>query len=817
MSCAACSARVEKAVSSLEGINFCSVNLLTNSMTVEGSTSKEAIVKAVEDAGYGISDALTGEDMFKDRQTPLLIKRLCLSLGFLIVLMYISMGAMFGMPLPDILKSPLYSGILQALLSLTVLIINGRFFTSGIRSALHKAPNMDTLVALGSGASYIYSVAQLVKTAFHPHAHADFYFESAAMIVTLITVGKALEAYSKGKTTNAIRSLMALAPDEATVIREGKEIKIPVPEVKKGDIFAVKPGETIPVDGVVEEGSTSVNEAALTGESIPSDKVKGSKVSAATINISGYIRCKATEVGEDTTLAKIIKMVSNAAQSKAPIAKIADKVSAVFVPVVILIALVTAAIWFMCTGNFGESLERGVSVLVISCPCALGLATPVAVMVGSGVGAKNGIMFKTAESLEKVGETNIVVLDKTGTVTEGLPRVTDIITADDIEEETLLKYACSIEKKSEHPLAYAINEYGEKNAIEVFETEEFIALPGNGIRAIHEGQELLGGNIAFMSSKTEVQGRLLKIGTDLAEQGKTPLFFSVAGKTIGIIAVADKIKEDSQTAIRELKKMGISVVMLTGDNEKTARGIAEQAGVDKVIAEVMPEGKYTTVKELCTIGKVCMVGDGINDAPALTSADTSMAIGAGTDIAIDAADVVLMKSTLADVPAAIKLSRATLKNIKENLFWAFIYNIICIPLAAGVWIPLFSLKLNPMMGAMAMSLSSFCVVMNALRLNLKNIYKPVKGKEIIKDKKPDIEHFSYKEENNMTKTIIIEGMMCGHCEATVKKALEALSGVSSAQVSHENGRADVTLNKEVTDEELRKAVEDKEYKVISIS
>ena len=830
MSCAACSARVEKAVSKVEGVTSCSVSLLTNSMGVEGTAPAQAIISAVEEAGYGASlkgaggnqearaGGTPGEEMLKDRETPALKRRLFSSLGFLAVLMYISMGhMMWNWPVPSFIKgNHVAMGLLQLLLTVVIMVINQKFFVSGFKSLWHKAPNMDTLVALGSGASFVYSTyalfamtdAQLkgdmalVMSYMH-----EFYFESAAMILTLITVGKMLEARSKGRTTDALKSLMRLAPKTATVVRDGREAEVPVEQVKKGDVFVVRPGENIPVDGVVLEGSSAVNEAALTGESIPVDKAAGDKVSAATVNQSGFIRCEATQVGEDTTLSQIIKMVSDAAATKAPIAKVADKVSGVFVPAVITVAAVTMVIWLLAGEGIGFALARGIAVLVISCPCALGLATPVAIMVGNGMGAKNGILFKTAVSLEEAGKTQIVALDKTGTITSGEPRVTDMIPVDGTTETELLRYACALERKSEHPLAKAVLAKAEEMGVESREVGDFQALPGNGLSASLDGAHMAGGNFKFISSKAQVPPHLEERSKGLAEEGKTPLFFSRDGKLMGIIAVADTIKEDSPQAVKELRNMGIHVVMLTGDNERTARAIGSQAGVDEVIAGVLPEGKESVIRSLKKQGKVAMVGDGINDAPALTRADIGIAIGAGTDIAIDAADVVLMKSRLSDVPAAIRLSRATLKNIHENLFWAFFYNVVGIPLAAGLWYPIFGWKLNPMFGAAAMSLSSFCVVTNALRLNLFRIHDAGKDKKI-KMKKM--------EEKNMEKTMKIEGMMCGHCEARVKKCLEALSGVAEAVVSHETGTATVTLSGDIADSVLRKAVEDQDYKVLSI-
>ncbi len=831
MSCAACSSRVEKAVSKVPGVTSCSVSLLTNSMGVEGTAAEQEIIKAVEDAGYGaakkgaiaggkpVITEMAGEELLKDRETPLLRQRLIASLGFLIVLMYISMGhMMWGWPLPAFLEgNHIAVGLFQLLLTIIIMVINQKFFISGFKSLFHKAPNMDTLVALGSTAAFVYSTYALFamtdaqvkgnSNMVMEYMH-EFYFESAAMILTLITVGKMLEARSKGKTTDALKSLMKLAPKTAILVIDGVETEVSIDQVKTGDIFVVRPGENIPVDGVVLEGNSAVNEAALTGESIPIDKEKGDHVSAATINQSGYLRCEATRVGEDTTLSQIIQMVSDAAATKAPIAKVADKVSGVFVPTVIIIAALTIFIWLLAGKDIGFALARGISVLVISCPCALGLATPVAIMVGNGVGAKNGIMFKTAVSLEEAGKMQIVALDKTGTITQGEPEVTDIITAKGIISQELLQLAFSLEKKSEHPLAGAIIRYAKNQNIEEFEVTDFTALPGNGLSAVIEGEMLAGGNALFISKQAEVPEELKKQAEKLAGEGKTPLYFAKGKRLIGIIAVADIIKEDSPKAVQELKDMGIHVVMLTGDNERTANAVGKLAGVDEVIAGVLPDGKENVIRSLQNKGKVAMVGDGINDAPALTRADIGIAIGAGTDIAIDAADVVLMKSRLSDVAAAIRLSKATLKNIHENLFWAFIYNVIGIPLAAGIWIPIFGWQLNPMFGAAAMSLSSFCVVTNALRLNLVPIYKAGKIK-----KKKKIEKM---EEKGMTKTMKIEGMMCGHCEARVKKCLEAIPGVTEAAVSHEAGTAVVTLASEVTNETLTKAVEEQDYKVLSV-
>ncbi len=826
MSCAACSSRVEKAVSKVSGVSSCSVSLLTNSMGVEGTADDAEIIAAVENAGYGASVKGTAseakenhnEDILKDKETPALKKRLFASLGFLIVLMYFSMGhMMWGWPAPRLLaENHVAMGLLQLLLAAVVMVINQKFFINGFKGLIHKSPNMDTLVALGSGASFVWSVYALFAmtaaqqagnhNAVTEYMH-EFYFESAAMILTLITVGKMLEARSKGKTTNALKGLMELAPKTATVIENGKEISVPVSQVKKGSIFVVRPGESIPVDGIISEGSAAIDESALTGESIPVDKAEGDSVSAATINQSGYIKCEATRVGEDTTLSQIIKMVSDAAATKAPIAKIADKVSGVFVPVVISIAIIATAVWLIFGESFGFALARGISVLVISCPCALGLATPVAIMVGSGMGAKNGILFKTAVSLEETGRINIVALDKTGTITKGEPKITDIIPSENTSEKDLLLVACSLEKQSEHPLAKAINLYAEENLIETADVKAFASLPGNGLKASLNGSEISGGNLKFISEKADVSEELKEKAQALAQNGKTPMLFAKDGNVLGIIAVADVIKEDSPQAIKELQNMGIRVVMLTGDNEKTAHAISKAAGVDEVIAGVLPEGKAAVIRSLKSQGKVAMVGDGINDAPALTSADIGIAIGAGTDIAIDAADIVLMKSRLTDVAAAIRLSRATLRNIHQNLFWAFIYNVIGIPLAAGAFIPVLGWKLNPMFGAAAMSLSSFCVVSNALRLNFLNIHSSKHDRKI-KSK--------IKEIKAMEKTMKIEGMMCGHCEARVKKVLEAIAEVESAQVSHESGTAVVTLNAPLADEALKNAVEAQDYKVTEI-
>ena len=813
MSCAACVARVEKAVNSVDGVKSCSVSLLTNSMGVEGDINTQKIISAVENAGYGatLKDEKTKEskdDALKDRETPKLKKRLFLSLGFLVALMYISMGhVMWGWYLP--IANPFAIGIIEFALTVVIMVINRKFFINGFKGLLHRSPNMDTLVALGSGASFVYSTYLLIKMftvsgeMAHHYLH-EFYFESAAMILTLITVGKMLEARSKGKTTNALKSLMNLAPKTATVIVDGAEKEIPIENVKKGYIFIVRPGEQISVDGVIVEGQTAVDESALTGESIPVDKTVGDKVSGGTINQSGFIKCEALRVGEDTTLSQIIKMVSDAAATKAPIAKIADKVSGVFVPIVISIAVITTIIWLITGQTFGYALARGISVLVISCPCALGLATPVAIMVGNGVGAKNGILFKTAVSLEETGRANTVVLDKTGTITEGKPKVTDIIPINTTENE-LLSLAYSLEIKSEHPLAKAIVQKGEETSVTRAEVQNFKALSGNGVTGELNGQTLYGGSLKFISEKVSIDDETIKITETLAENGKTPLLFCTPNELSGIIAVADTIKEDSPRAIKELQNMGIRVVMLTGDNEKTADAIGAQAGVDEVFAGVMPDGKEKVVRRLKDKGKVIMVGDGINDAPALTRADIGIAIGAGTDIAIDSADVVLMNSKLSDVPSAIRLSRATLKNIHENLFWAFFYNAIGIPLAAGLFINLFGWELNPMFGAAAMSLSSFCVVSNALRLNFKDIHNSKRDKKI---------KFKYKEKKVMEITMKIEGMMCPHCEAHVKKALEGVAEVREAIVSHKDGTAIVTLDADAAPATLKKAVEEQGYKVI---
>ena len=837
MSCAACSARVEKAVSKVPGVTACSVSLLTNSMGVEGTASPQEIIQAVEHAGYGASQkggeakpptTAEAEEALVDHETPILKRRLIASLIFLVMLMYFSMGhMMWGWPLPSFYEgNHVAMGLTQMLLTIIVMVINQKFFISGFTSLLHRAPNMDTLVALGATAAFGYSTyALFAMTAAQVAGDLagvmkymmDFYFESAAMILTLITVGKMLEARAKGKTTDALKGLMKLAPKTATLLRNGQEVKVPIEQVQTGDIFVVRPGENIPVDGVVEEGSSAVNESALTGESIPVDKAAGDNVSAATLNQSGFLRCRATRVGEDTTLSQIIQMVSDAAATKAPIAKIADKVSGVFVPVVITIAVVTTAVWLLLGHDVAFSLARGISVLVISCPCALGLATPVAIMVGNGMGAKNGILFKNAVSLENAGRTQIVALDKTGTITAGEPKVTDILPASDVKEKDLLYLAASLEQKSEHPLARAILQCGEEKQITPGEATDFQALAGNGLVASCKGKMLYGGNYAFISRKLTVPKQLQEAAENLAQAGKTPLFFAQGKQLLGIIAVADVIKEDSPQAIQELRNMGIQVVMLTGDNERTAQTIAKQAGVDHVVAGVLPDGKEAVIRKLKEHGKVAMVGDGINDAPALTRADLGIAIGAGTDVAIDAADVVLMKSRLSDVPAAIRLSRMTLRNIHQNLFWAFIYNTIGIPLAAGVFIPL-GLTLNPMFGAAAMSLSSFCVVTNALRLNLFKLH------DASRDKKRDLVSISLetakiqpkKEQEIMEKTLTIEGMMCTHCEARVKKALEALENVTQAQVSHEKGTAVVTLSADVPNDTLKQAVEAQDYPVTKI-
>lgn len=825
MSCAACSSRVEKAVSKVNGVKSVSVSLLTNSMGVEGSASDESIIAAVEKAGYGASVAGAEKkqsaetDQLKDKDTPVLMHRLIASVGFLVVLMYISMGhMMWGWPLPAFFAdNHIAMGLAQLLLCVIIMVINQKFFISGFKGLIHRSPNMDTLVALGSGASFVYSVyalfamtdaqvkgnAELVMSYMH-----EFYFESAAMILTLITVGKMLEAHSKGKTTNALKALLNLAPKKATLLIDGKETEVTVDKVKKGDVFVVRPGESIPVDAEITDGSTAVDESALTGESIPVDKVVGDTVSAGTINKSGFIKCSATAVGEDTALSQIIKMVSDASATKAPVAKIADKVSGVFVPAVIVIALITIAVWLLCGQTVGYALARGISVLVISCPCALGLATPVAIMVGNGMGARKGILFKTAASLEEAGKTQIAVLDKTGTITKGEPKVTDIIPFE-ITENELLKYAYSIEAKSEHPLAKAIIVKAEELSLNPYEVTDFKAESGNGLSAEYNGKRIIGGSKKYISSLIGISNDILSKADKLSEEGKTPLFFMLDNKLLGIIAVADVIKEESPQAIKQLQNMGIKVVMLTGDNERTAKAVGKLAGVDEVIAGVMPDGKEKVVAELKKQGKVLMVGDGINDAPALTRADIGMAIGSGTDIAIDAADVVFMKSKLTDVPAAVRLSRKTLRNIHENLFWAFIYNVIGIPLAAGVWIPLLGWQLNPMFGAAAMSLSSFCVVTNALRLNFFDITNPKKDRKI--------KYKSKKDDNAMTKTMKIDGMMCSHCEGRVKQSLEGLAQVSQAEVSHEKGTAVVTLTEEVSNDVLKKTVEDQGYNVISIS
>ena len=840
MSCAACSARVEKAVSKVPGVTACSVSLLTNSMGVEGDAAPQTVIAAVEKAGYGASlkgapasgASNTGSDPLADRETPKLRRRLIWSVAFLVVLMYFSMGhMMWGWPLPSLYHdNHVAMGLTQLLLTVVIMVINQKFFISGFQSLWHRAPNMDTLVALGATAAFVYSTYALFAmtgaqvrgdSAAVMNYMMDFYFESAAMILTLITVGKTLEARSKGKTTSALRGLMNLAPKTATVERDGAEVTVPVEQVQKDDIFVVRPGERIPVDGVVLEGSSAVNESALTGESIPADKAPGDHVSAATVNQSGFLRCRATRVGEDTTLSQIIQMVSDAAATKAPIAKIADKVSGVFVPVVIAIAVVTTAVWLLLGRSVGFSLARGISVLVISCPCALGLATPVAIMVGSGLGAKNGILFKTAASLEETGRVDIVALDKTGTITAGTPQVTNLVPAAGVSEAELLQLACTLECKSEHPLARAVMQRAEADGVKPEAVEQFQALPGNGLTATWRGQSLCGGNAAFIGSRAAVPPELQARSEAFAEAGKTPLFFSMGGHLLGIVAVADVIKPDSPQAVRELQNMGIRVVMITGDNKRTARAIGAQAGVDEVIAGVLPEGKESEIRRLKQSGKVAMVGDGINDAPALTRADIGIAIGAGADVAIDAADVVLMQSRLSDVPAAIRLSRATLRNIHENLFWAFFYNTIGIPLAAGVFIPL-GLTLNPMFGAAAMSLSSFCVVSNALRLNLfklrdaRHDHKRRRAHPQNPMQNSISNHSNQTEEPAMTKTIHIKGMMCGHCEATVQKALEALPEVTSAQVSHDAGTAVVTLQAPVADEVLRRAVEDKDYTVTGI-
>ena len=852
MSCAACSARVEKAVSKVDGVTSCSVSLLTNSMGVEGSASDSTIIKAVEEAGYGASvkgstaDTEAGhtdaEDALADKTTPVLKKRLIWSVGFLLILMYFSMGhMMWNWPLPSFLEgNHVAMGLLQMLLTIIIMVINQKFFISGVKGLIHRAPNMDTLVALGAGAAFGYSTyALFAMTGAQVRGDMDavmmymheFYFESAAMILTLITVGKMLEARSKGKTTDALKGLMQLAPKKATLLVDGVEQIVDIDQVKKGDHFVVRPGENIPVDGIIIEGNSAVNEAALTGESVPVDKAAGDSVSAATVNQSGFLTCEATRVGEDTTLSQIIKMVSDAAATKAPIAKVADQVSGVFVPVVITIAVITIIVWLLVGQSVGFALARGISVLVISCPCALGLATPVAIMVGNGVGAKNGILFKTASSLEQTGKIQVVALDKTGTITNGTPEITDLVPAEGISEQELLTLAYVLERKSEHPLAGAIVRYIEQQTDIIeqatdLEVKEFEALPGNGLSGKVDGAILFGGNASFISQKAAIGEEIRKQAESLSEEGKTPLYFAKDGRLLGVIAVADTMKEDSPQAIQELKNMGIHVVMLTGDNERTAQAIGRLAGVDEVVAGVLPEGKESVIRSLKAIGRTAMVGDGINDAPALTRADTGIAIGAGTDIAIDAADVVLMKSELRDVPAAIRLSRATLRNIHENLFWAFFYNVIGIPLAAGVYIHLLGWQLNPMFGAAAMSLSSFCVVTNALRLNWCKVYdskrdRKIKSKyamsvSVLRGVQQDTDEANHKEDMTMEKTMKIEGMMCGHCEAAVKKALEALDGVSEAIVSHEKGTAIVKLNADVADDVLKETVEAKDYKVTEV-
>ena len=846
MSCAACSAHVEKAVAKVPGVTSVTVSLLTNSMNVEGTAAPSDIIQAVTQAGYGAS--LQGgeqntsapafdEEALKDHETPKLRKRLIASVVILIPLMYVSMGhMMWNWPLPSFMAgNHVAMGLYQMLLTILVMIINQKFFISGFTSLLHKSPNMDTLVALGSGASFAYSTyALFAMTGAQMRMDMDavmqymdeFYFESAAMILTLITVGKMLEAYSKGKTTNALKSLMQLAPKKATILRDGEEVSVPVEQVQIGDIFVVRPGESVPVDGVIIEGNSALNESALTGESIPVDKAEGDSVSAATLNQSGFLKCRATRVGNDTTLSQIIQMVSDAAATKAPIAKVADKVSGVFVPAVISIAIVTIIVWLLVGQDFGFALARGIYVLVISCPCALGLATPVAIMVGNGVGAKNGVLFKTAVSLEETGKVDIVALDKTGTITQGEPKVTDMIPGEGITKDTLMQTALALELKSEHPLAKAIVAYGEEQQITVSAADDFQAMPGNGLSGIVSGARVFGGNLKFISGKTTVSEQMQRQAEELAKQGKTPLFFATEEKLFGIIAVADVIKEDSPQAISQLQNMGIEVVMLTGDNERTAEAIGAQAGVDQVIAGVLPDGKERVIRELQQRGKVAMVGDGINDAPALARADMGIAIGAGADVALDAADVVLVKSSLSDVPAAIRLSRAVLRNIHENLFWAFIYNVIGIPIAAGVWYHWFGLKLNPMFGAAAMSLSSFCVVTNALRLNFVKVYSTKRDKKKNHKKNQNQQDVQIvvdtdvmaekQEENDMEKVIEIKGMMCGHCEAHVKKALEALEGVASAEASHEKGTAVVQLSGSVDDAVLKKAVEEEGYEVTGI-
>lgn len=824
MSCASCVARVEKAVNKVEGVTSCSVNLLTNSMSVDGDVKSSDVISAVEKAGYGASlkgnsskENKTNDEPLKDTETPKLKKRLFSSLVFLLLLMYISMGhMMWGFPLPSILaNNHIAMGLIQLLLTGIIMVINQKFFVSGFKALIHRSPNMDTLVALGAGASFIFSVyalfamtnAQVNNDMSLVMKYMDeFYFESAGMILTLITLGKMLESYSKGKTTNAIKGLMNLAPKKATILVDNAEKVVPIEEVKIGDIFIVKPGENIPVDGVVIEGESAVNESALTGESIPVDKTVGDNVSGATVNQSGFIKCKATKVGEDTTLSQIIKMVSDASATKAPIAKVADKVSGVFVPIVISIAVVTIIVWLLCGATFGNALVRGISVLVISCPCALGLATPVAIMVGNGVGAKNGILFKNATSLETTGKVSYVLLDKTGTITNGTPVVTDIIPSENYTQDDLLSYASSLESKSEHPLAKAVVQKAIDSNIKALDTTDFKSLTGNGVSATINGKTIVGGSVKHISSITNIDENIIKQADDLATKGKTPLLFVMDNQLLGIIAVADVVKSDSPKAIKELQNMGIKVVMVTGDNEKTAQAIAKESGVDEVIASVLPDGKEKVVTQNKEKGMVAMVGDGINDAPALTRADIGIAIGAGTDVAIDSADIVLMKSKLTDVSGAIRLSRGTLRNIHENLFWAFIYNVIGIPLAAGVWIPIFGWTLSPMFGAAAMSLSSFCVVTNALRLNFLNIRSSKRDRKI-KNKT------NKKEKNTMTTTLKINGMMCPHCEATVKTALESIDGVTSAEVSHESGTAVVTLSKEVSEDVLKKAVVDKGYTV----
>ena len=823
MSCASCVARVEKAVSKLEGVSSCSVNLLTNSMVVEGSATSREIIKAVEDAGYGVSlrensskENTENNDPLEDRETPVLKKRLIASLVFLFVLMYISMGhMMFGFPLPQIMaENHIAMGLAQLLLTVMIMVINQKFFISGFKGLIHKSPNMDTLVALGAGAAFVYSTyalfgmtnAQLLGDMKLVMAYMDeFYFESTGMILTLITLGKMLEARSKGRTTDALKGLMKLSPKTATVIRNGEETTIPVEDVAINDVFVVRPGENIPVDGVIIEGDSTVNESALTGESIPVDKSENHKVSAGTINVSGFLRCKATRVGQDTTLSQIIKMVSDASATKAPVAKVADKISGIFVPVVIAIAIITIAVWLLCGAEFGYALARGISVLVISCPCALGLATPVAIMVGNGVGAKQGVLFKTAQSLEIAGKSQFVLLDKTGTITKGEPAVTDVIPTEEHSFAELLSFAYSLEKKSEHPLAKAIISYGKENDISLKEVNDFSAEVGNGVRGKLNGKELVGGSYKYISTIIKIDSVFVKVGEKLSNQGKTPLYFVYDNSLVGIIAVADIIKEESQRAIKELQNMGIKVIMVTGDNEKTANAIGKQAGVDKVVAGVLPEGKVRIVEQYKKKGKVMMVGDGINDAPALTTADTGVAIGAGTDIAVDSADVVLMRSQLTDVPATIRLSRRTLRNIHENLFWAFIYNIIGIPLATGLWIPVFGWSLSPMFGALAMSLSSFCVVTNALRLNFVDIHSS--KRDVKKSHKR-------KEVIAMEKTMNIKGMSCPHCEKSVKDALEEIPQVVSANVDHKTGTAVVTLVSDVADDVLAKAVTEKGFEVI---